>query len=83
LEYNGYRLASTTHVKVFYSRSGVKMDYSVMGRLVSHRYQMDIVVKNFVKYAKSIGGDAIIVLPADSLNNVSKNRIYADVLKYK
>jgi hypothetical protein len=44
---------------------------------------MDIVVKNFVKYAKSIGGDAIIVLPADSLNNVSKNRIYADVLKYK
>jgi hypothetical protein len=78
-QYTGYRLPATKHVTVFYTAADAKMDYSVMGRLSSHKYPLSIVVKNFSTYAQSIGADAIILLPVDA----KSNRDYADVLKYK
>lgn len=80
--YSGYTLPQTNSVEVFYSAGEVHKDYKVMGRMVSHDYGKEIVKKEFEKYAKKIGADAVIIIGVDKSINGKPNRIVADAVKY-
>lgn len=74
--YMGDRLSPTNRVDVYYSASEVKRDYKVIGHLQSHKYIKSAIERNMASFAKKVGGDAVIILPAEG------NRINAEVLKY-
>lgn len=81
--YSGYTLPQTNSVEVFYSTGEVHKDYKVMGRMISHDYGKEIVKKEFEKYAKKIGADAVIIIGVDKSITGKPNRIVADAVKYK
>ena len=81
--YTGPKLTKTTTVDVFYSVSEVKKHYTVMGRLISHKYADDIVKHELIKFAKTIGADAIVIIGVDKTITGKPNRVVADALKYE
>jgi len=75
--YMGAKLPPTQKVDVYYSANEVKRDYKVIGHLLSHVYIKSAIEHNMASYAKKMGGDGVIIMPA------ANNRIEAEVLKYK
>ena len=75
--YMGDKLPPTYKVDVYYSASEIKLDYKVIGHLLSHVYIKSAIEHNMVLFAKKEGGDAVIIMPE------ANKRIEADVLKYK
>ncbi|HEY4325429.1 MAG TPA: hypothetical protein VGN20_15645 [Mucilaginibacter sp.] len=75
----------TTSVVVYYSAYDVKRDYKVIGHMhYSSIIDQDAVKQKFVKYAKSVGADAIVIAGFKDRNrgNHQSVTLNADALKY-
>ena len=79
--YVGDRLAKTNKVDVFYTAPTSK-NYKVIGHLESHYYKLAVARGYFIREAKKVGADAIIILNADTNSTARIKRLNSDVLKY-
>jgi len=79
--YVGERLAKTNKVDVFYTTPASKT-YKVIGHLESHHYKLAVARGYFIREAKKVGADAIVILNADTNSTARIKRLNADVLKY-
>ena len=74
--YTGDKFAPTHNVDVYYSAGDIKRDYKIIGHLQSHKYIKTAIEHNLSSFAKKVGGDAVIIHPAEG------KWIDADVLRY-
>ena len=83
-DYFGEKYPPTTNVDVFYSSHDVKKDYKVIGHMNLSNFGQDSVKSKFVRYAKSIGADAIVITGSTINNSVKggSDVVNADALKY-
>ncbi|MDB5136158.1 MAG: hypothetical protein JWP37_2761 [Mucilaginibacter sp.] len=81
--YTGQKLPPTKSVDVFYTGETITRHYKVIGHMISHHYADDIVKKELMRYAKSIGADAVIIIGVDTSVTGKPNRVAADALKYE
>ena len=83
-EYFGDKLAPTTSVDVYYSAHDVKRDYKVIGHLNYPNNGQEIVKKQLLIKAKSIGADAIVITGNTVANGkYTSDIVNADALKYQ
>ena len=69
-------------VEIYYSTHDVKKLYKVIGRLTSPNYDEDRLKAELKNYARTVGGNAVIINKPDVTNDGQSVTVTADVLRY-
>ena len=80
--YYGSRLKPTHSVDIYYSPVAIKRPYREIGYFTIHNYPESTIRKSLVKYAKSAGADAIIILGIEPMRPGQPKLIKARAVKY-
>jgi hypothetical protein len=69
-------------VEIYYSVHDVKKLYKVIGRLTSPNYDEDRLKAELKNYARTVGGNAVVINKPDVSNDGQSVSVTADVLRY-
>ena len=82
VDYIGDKYPPSNSVEVFYSAHDVTKAYKVIGHMNIPNVGQDKAKDAFIKYAKSIGADAVVITGTSSTKDNQSAYITADALKY-
>jgi hypothetical protein len=82
VDYIGDKYPPSNSVDVYYSAHDVTKAFKVIGHMNIPNVGQDQAKASFIKYAKSIGADAIVITGANSTKDAQTAVINADALKY-
>jgi hypothetical protein len=80
--YIGDKYPPSTTVDVYYSAHDVTKNFKVIGHMSYPNYGQENVKKAFIKYAQSIGADAVVITGTESTKDTESAYVDADALKY-
>ncbi len=63
--YSGDRFPKTKAIEIFYDKKDIARPFNVIGHIKSHKYSDNIQRIDLIRFGKSIGADAVIVLGSD------------------
>lgn len=83
IQYSGdTRSKPTTRIDIYYAHAEVRRPFKVLGIMTGHKYSGDINQRNFQRFARKAGGDAIIMLNGSNEAS-SPNRVKAELIVYE
>jgi hypothetical protein len=82
VDYIGDKYPPSSSVDVYYSTHDVTRAYKVIGHMNIPNVGKEQAKTSFIKYAKSIGADAIVITGTESTKDTQSAYVDADALKY-